>query len=218
MKKKEKPKENQRRKPVQARSMKRYQAILEALPQVLVRLGYDKMTTDEIALEADVAIGSLYQYFRNKDDVIAAYMDEQLKELCQVILDEVNKSRADESNQASAKQVSAIDVSVTSAVEFVYDRIDVMYAMRRDFQRFVQVASESYLVEQIQLVAKGSDYSNGNEEPDFMLAIRVISYAGIGLMAGLVLSNPPHDKELVIREMTLLIKSHLSARLGFEFL
>ena len=212
MKKREKPKENQRRKPVQARSMKRYQAILDALPQVLVRLGYDKMTTDEIALEADVAIGSLYQYFRNKDDVIAAYMDEQLKELCKVILDEVNQSRAND-----LVQVSAIDVAVTSAVAFIFERIEVMYAMRRDFQRFVLGASESYLVEQIQLLARGSDEFNGHEESDFMLAIRAISYAGIGLMAGLVLSNPPRDKELVIKEMTLLIKAHLSARLGFEF-
>jgi AcrR family transcriptional regulator len=45
-------------------------AILDAAEQVLAR-GIDGFTTNRVALEAGVSIGSLYQYFPNKDAILA---------------------------------------------------------------------------------------------------------------------------------------------------
>jgi AcrR family transcriptional regulator len=47
-------------------------AILEAAAQVLERAGYAVTTTDLIAERAGVSIGTLYQYFPNKDAVLLA--------------------------------------------------------------------------------------------------------------------------------------------------
>ena len=43
--------------------------ILEAAERVFVRKGYHAATTDEIAAEAEFAVGTLYNFFRSKDEL-----------------------------------------------------------------------------------------------------------------------------------------------------
>jgi AcrR family transcriptional regulator len=55
-------------------------AILEGAAQVFERRGYAAGTTDAIAERAGVSIGSLYQYFPNKDAILVALAERHLKE------------------------------------------------------------------------------------------------------------------------------------------
>jgi AcrR family transcriptional regulator len=57
------------RPPRQRRAQVTVQAIVDAAGQLLVESGYAKTTTNAIAARAGVSIGSLYQYFRDKDAV-----------------------------------------------------------------------------------------------------------------------------------------------------
>ncbi len=61
-----------RKSPVQARSAATVEAILEAAARILESEGFEGYTTNAIAKRAGVSIGSLYQYFPNKDAVTAA--------------------------------------------------------------------------------------------------------------------------------------------------
>lgn len=60
-----------RRKPVQDRSSATVDALLEATAQVLLSHGDERASTNEIARRAGVSIGSLYQYFDNKEALVA---------------------------------------------------------------------------------------------------------------------------------------------------
>ena len=64
--------ERQRRTPRQARAESTIDAILDATFQLLEAGGVDKLTTNHIAERAGVSIGTLYQYFGGKPDVLAA--------------------------------------------------------------------------------------------------------------------------------------------------
>lgn len=55
--------------PVQPRSIQTRERILEAAMALFCEKGYYKTTTNEIARRANVSIGSLYSYFRDKDTV-----------------------------------------------------------------------------------------------------------------------------------------------------
>jgi AcrR family transcriptional regulator len=64
-----------RRVPKQARSRKRYEAILDAAANLFSDKGFENTTTNEIAAQAGMAVGSLYQYFRNKEAIVTALME-----------------------------------------------------------------------------------------------------------------------------------------------
>jgi AcrR family transcriptional regulator len=55
-------------------------AILSAAAQLLERRGYAAATTDAIARRAGVSVGSVYQYFPNKDAILVALVDRHMDE------------------------------------------------------------------------------------------------------------------------------------------
>jgi len=57
--------------PAQARSRATVDAIIQAATYILTEAGWDGLTTNAIAERAGVNIGSLYQFFPNKEAVIA---------------------------------------------------------------------------------------------------------------------------------------------------
>ena len=62
----------QRRKPQQARSQVTYDSILQAAIQILQRSGPDALNTNAIAERAGVSIGTLYQYFPDREAILLA--------------------------------------------------------------------------------------------------------------------------------------------------
>ena len=63
-----------RKKPAQARSKVTIDAILTASIQVLLRNGLDKFTTTRVAERTGVSVGTLYQYFPNKEALLYALL------------------------------------------------------------------------------------------------------------------------------------------------
>jgi AcrR family transcriptional regulator len=63
-----------RKVPTQSRARATWDAILDGAAEVLLKQGYEKATTDRIADRAGVSIGSVYEYFPNKEAIFAAVM------------------------------------------------------------------------------------------------------------------------------------------------
>lgn len=66
--------------PKRTRGHLRVKAILDAASEVFAEVGYDAATTNEIAARSSTSIGSLYQFFPNKEAILfalaARYRDE----------------------------------------------------------------------------------------------------------------------------------------------
>lgn len=74
-----------RRNPKQARAQATVDAILAATFQLLEADGAAKLTTNRIAERAGVSIGTLYQYFEDRDDILAAMGERQAEALRQKV-------------------------------------------------------------------------------------------------------------------------------------
>lgn len=61
------------------------EAILAATAHILVREGFDAASTNRIADEAGVSIGSLYQYFPSKDAIVAALLERHVRQMLAVM-------------------------------------------------------------------------------------------------------------------------------------
>lgn len=66
---------NPRKIPRQARARATVEAIIVATAQLLTEQGFDVLTTARAAERAGVSVGSLYQYFPNKQALAAAVVD-----------------------------------------------------------------------------------------------------------------------------------------------
>jgi AcrR family transcriptional regulator len=69
----------------QERSKATVDALLDATARILVREGYDRASTNKIAIAAGVSIGSLYQYFPSKEALVAAVIERHVEEMMAVV-------------------------------------------------------------------------------------------------------------------------------------
>ncbi|MCP3752370.1 TetR/AcrR family transcriptional regulator [Pseudomonas sp. SBB6] len=73
--------------PTQARSRMMVETILKTTATVVVKHGYAGTNTNLVAQRAGVSVGSVYQYFPNKDALIAALYERHAQSVNRVILD-----------------------------------------------------------------------------------------------------------------------------------
>jgi AcrR family transcriptional regulator len=67
------------RSPAQARSRNTVEAIIEAATQILDQHGLARLNTNLIAAKAGTSIGTLYQYFPNKQTILLTIAERQLQ-------------------------------------------------------------------------------------------------------------------------------------------
>jgi AcrR family transcriptional regulator len=67
-----------RKTPVQARAAVTVEAICEATIQVLLSHGGERLTTSRVADRAGVSVGTLYQYFPNKQSLLLAVFEDHM--------------------------------------------------------------------------------------------------------------------------------------------
>ena len=65
----------------QKRSKDTIQTILAAATNVLMEHGYEKATTNRISERAGYSVGTVYQYFDDKEDIYAELIDQTLAQL-----------------------------------------------------------------------------------------------------------------------------------------
>lgn len=67
----------QRKVPRQRRSELRVRMILDTAQQILEDEGYEKLNTNYLAKKSQIPVGSVYQYFPNKESIVARLLEER---------------------------------------------------------------------------------------------------------------------------------------------
>ncbi len=70
----------------------KYHQILEAAVKVFARQGFYQSTIAQIAKEAGVADGTIYLYFKNKDDILVQFFSYRTKQVFESFRDEVDRA------------------------------------------------------------------------------------------------------------------------------
>jgi len=72
----------------------KYHLILDAAVKVFARQGFYQSTVAQIAKEAGVADGTIYLYFKNKDDILVNFFDYKTKQVFERFRAEVDKAES----------------------------------------------------------------------------------------------------------------------------
>jgi AcrR family transcriptional regulator len=111
-----------RKTPVQTRSSVTVTSILEATIQVLLHRGPERLTTTRVAERAGVSVGTLYQYFPNKQSLLFALLENHLGG----VLGAVARACRDSRDQPLENMVEAV---VGAFIDAKLNRADVSIAL-----------------------------------------------------------------------------------------
>lgn len=196
-----------RRQPVQQRSAKRVEQMLDASAQLIDEVGYDAVTTTLIAKRAGVAVGSLYQFFPDKRAVVRALTQRNMERFLSAVADRL-------ANEDPGHWWDVVD-SV----------LDIYLDMHRSVPGFAKVHFGD--VVDRQLLDEGRDNNRviadslvdlvrryvTNPGERLSLAIAVAIEAADALLKLAFARDPQGDPEIVA-ETKYLIKGYLANRLG----
>jgi AcrR family transcriptional regulator len=180
----------QLRAPTQERSRQTVSTILEACAQIIIAEGYFGVTTDKIAKIAGVSIGSIYQFFGNKESVISAVIVD-LFERDKVFIQEGLKSVQDLSPEERINKLISTALDVYNTEVALRSRIQNIYQYLVD-QTYYGKLMESYISLFSQFIPK-TEGRNG--EVQAMLSV----HSFIGLMEHIIQTRKDFrsDKALI---------------------
>ena len=150
-----------------SRKNSKYQQILQAAIKIFARQGYYKSTVSQVAREAGVADGTIYLYFKNKDDILDHFFSHKTREVFSCFQQEVQRV-----DNASDKLKNLIRRHL---LEFENDRdMAVVYQVetrmrRRLSDRKIKEMSDMYFDLVSSIVRQGQQ--EGVIRPDLPIAL-----------------------------------------------
>jgi AcrR family transcriptional regulator len=200
------PRLTPRKLPRQARSVATVEAILEGAAQVFERDGYAAGTTNRIAEQAGVSIGSLYQYFPNKDAILVALVRQHLAEgtaALQPHLERLNcGARLDDVLPNIVYAMVVMHALTPGLHRVLFEETQLPPTLRAELDGL-----EDQLID----VVAGAFAAEYDPPPaDLRLAARVVVNAIEGLTHRLVLRQPVGaTPEAISREITQLVRGYI---------
>jgi AcrR family transcriptional regulator len=190
----------------QARAQVTVDAILEAASQVFESYGYARASTNRIAERAGVSIGSLYQYFPNKDAILVALARRHLAEGMAVMWPQVQRLTDEEPWEQVLPGIVEAMVQMHAVAPMLhrclFEETRLPKAVRDELE-----ALEDALIE-VTATAIAADPSIARG--DVKLAAAIVVNAIEGLTHRLVLRPPTGtDPERVAGEITALVRAYL---------
>jgi AcrR family transcriptional regulator len=114
-----------RKAPSQSRSQATVTAILDATARVLIERGYAATNTNAVAERAGVSVGSLYQYFPNKDALILALRERHTAQMEAVV------------QRAFEREAGSLEEALSSVIDTVVEahrvEADLHLALEQQF-------------------------------------------------------------------------------------
>jgi AcrR family transcriptional regulator len=196
-----------RRTPRQARSQERVNRILDVAEDLFARQGYAATTTNAIAAQAQVPIGSLYQFFPDKTAILQAlalrYEEKLHQELA--VTDEaefVTLSLADYVNQL----IDTTDRFFTENPSYYAIFMEVQGTIRELEE--IDEATDATLIQDL---ASSLARRDARLEPVDYEAIAFVLVKAIGTLLWLSLSQEPLYRQRLVAETKRLILNYLQS-------
>lgn len=196
-----------RKLPKQPRSEATVEAIIEAAAQVFERRGYASGTTNHIAERAGVSVGSVYQYFPNKDAILVALVRRHLAEGAAALSPLIGRLQTGEPISGVIADVIEAMISLHASApalhRVLFEETPLPRALRSELH-----AMEDAFARVLTTSLRAAPGYRGDRDPD--LAARIIIAIIEGLTHQLILQPPKNaPPDIIAAEITGLVHLYL---------
>lgn len=199
-----------RREPRQERSQQRLNAILDATAALIVLQGYDTLTTNAIAEASGVSIGSIYQYFSNKQGIVEALAHRYLQEMQSVNLRAFDLEYA--CDEMTIEEIVARAVEPFVQFELAnpaFSHLILAQDIIAELGPALASLDEMILANIRQLVTALAPHLSPSET----IAVATISKAAVKTLTALVAAtDDPAEREQLLFETKTMLASYMRAR------
>jgi AcrR family transcriptional regulator len=196
-----------RRKPRQARSQERVNRILDVAEDLFASQGYATTTTNAIATQAKVPIGSLYQFFPDKAAILQALAFRYAEKLHQQL------DTIDETEQTARSLPDYVDQLIDATDRFFTENpsyhaifMEVQGTMRE--LETIDEATDARLIEDL---ASSLARRDARLEPADYQAIAFVLVKAIGTLLWLALSQEKTFRQRLINETKRFALNYLQS-------
>lgn len=200
------PPSRPRRRPQQARSRARFDAILDAADAVFLELGYDEATTNHIAAAADTSIGSIYRFFPDKEAILVALAERYGARMLAV-------------GAEVTGDPAPLDARVSRGVDrfaaFLQENPGFLTLMRQAAHPALAPGRGVYEAQMMALMGRGFEGARVKLDAAERRAIVEVCHVALSaLQMQAALAADPDHRRALLEETKRLITAYLTARLG----
>jgi AcrR family transcriptional regulator len=194
------------RAPAQPRAQHKVELILEAAMRLLDKGGTAALTTNAVAGTAGVSIGTLYQYFANKEAILDALAEREIAELSRRVLGAFEDPQAGD-------RVAGIVRSVTSSYggrRQVHLHMMEYHAKRHGDRGFAPLFAELIA----RLTTAGAQLADDVIAPMPEADAFVLTYAFVGVLRASILQGTSAPPQPAIEEALGRLESSFNGQPG----
>jgi AcrR family transcriptional regulator len=195
-----------RKTPIQARSAVTVEAISEATIQVLLTHGAERFTTTRVAARAGVSVGTLYQYYPNKQALLFAVFENHMNHVAETVEAACERAR----HKPLAEMIREM---VEAFVDAKMERSDISGALYRVSANIGGPALIKRIGERLRRAVEAMlETAPEAKSPPDKFAIDTMLAAMAGAMRSLLEAGPSPGTVRKLREqLVLLCQSYMMA-------
>ena len=166
--------------PKQKRGRQRVEAILNAASELFAEVGYESATIIEIAARANTAVGSLYQFFANKEAILQAIVERYVASATEVFANIPVEAYPGMTMEQSIKSI------LVPLKAFIRDNRDfqVIFATQHGpafLEQTIRAMDEDFLARNDRALAQARPSLSYTERRKYSLVCMVIMKAMLGM-------------------------------------
>jgi AcrR family transcriptional regulator len=195
-----------RRRPSQRRARLTVEAVLDAVACVLKREGVKAVTTNRIAEVAGVSIGSVYQYFPDKQAIFVALHQRHIEEIDRLVNAKLVENATSSLEQLIGAMIAAM-IDAHTPDPALYELMQTEVPHRVDGTRDFAVRLHGAF--RLAIAARAHELKKGR---DLDKAVFVVTHMVESLSHGAVLRRPPglslaDAKEEIVRAVMAYLRA-----------
>jgi TetR/AcrR family fatty acid metabolism transcriptional regulator len=141
------------------KNSEKYYRIIDAATKIFAKKGFFQAKVSDIAREAQVADGTIYLYFENKDDILISLFEEQMK----VVLEDMRAQVLKEKD--AIKKIEQFAIAHLKLIELNKDVAEIIQVELRQSSKFMKEYKNEQFMQYLNLI--GDIIREGQEKGIF---------------------------------------------------